>query len=89
MEGAIRNLVGDGKVLNCMCGAFSDKWFDVSKKCGKEAVALQVDELRRRIDLQRSHGGWFRKPARRGRKNGRRNLDRQCLDDERSHPLVR
>jgi aspartate aminotransferase-like enzyme len=43
MEGAIRNLVGAGKVLNCMCGAFSDKWFDVSKKCGKEAVALQVE----------------------------------------------
>ncbi|MDQ3625220.1 MAG: alanine--glyoxylate aminotransferase family protein [Verrucomicrobiota bacterium] len=43
MEGAIRNLVGSGKVLNCMCGAFSDKWFDVAKKCGKDAVALQVE----------------------------------------------
>jgi aspartate aminotransferase-like enzyme len=43
MEGAVRNLAGSGKVLNCMCGAFSDKWFDVSKKCGKEAVALQVE----------------------------------------------
>jgi aspartate aminotransferase-like enzyme len=42
MEGAIRNLVSK-KVLNCMCGAFSDKWFDVSKKCGKQAEALQVD----------------------------------------------
>jgi aspartate aminotransferase-like enzyme len=42
MEGAIRNLVAK-KVLNCMCGAFSDKWFDVSKKCGKEADALQVE----------------------------------------------
>ncbi len=41
MEGAIRNLVTK-KVLNCMCGAFSDKWFDVSKRCGKEAEALQV-----------------------------------------------
>jgi aspartate aminotransferase-like enzyme len=41
MEGAIRNLVSR-KVLNCMCGAFSDKWFDVSKKCGREAEALQV-----------------------------------------------
>ena len=41
MEGSIRNLVHK-KVLNCMCGAFSDKWFDVSKKCGKEAEALQV-----------------------------------------------
>ncbi len=43
MEGSVRNLVGTGKVLNCMCGAFSDKWLDVSKKCGKEAVALQVE----------------------------------------------
>src|ERR1019366_3885055 len=25
-----------------MCGAFSDKWFDVSKRCGKDAEALQV-----------------------------------------------
>jgi aspartate aminotransferase-like enzyme len=41
MEGAIRNLVSR-KVLNCMCGAFSDKWFDVSKRCGKEAAALQA-----------------------------------------------
>ena len=41
MEGAVRNLVHK-KVLNCMCGAFSDKWFDVSKKCGKQAEALQV-----------------------------------------------
>jgi len=42
MEGAIRNLVAK-KVLNCMCGAFSDKWFDVSKRCGKQAEALQVE----------------------------------------------
>jgi aspartate aminotransferase-like enzyme len=42
MEGAVRNLVGR-KVLNCMKGAFSDKWFDVSKKCGKDAEALQVE----------------------------------------------
>lgn len=42
MEGALRNLVAR-KVLNCMCGAFSDKWFDVSKRCGKEAEALQVE----------------------------------------------
>jgi aspartate aminotransferase-like enzyme len=41
MEGAVRNLVRK-RVLNCMCGAFSDKWFDVSKRCGKEAEALQV-----------------------------------------------
>ncbi|HXG46793.1 MAG TPA: aminotransferase class V-fold PLP-dependent enzyme, partial [Methylomirabilota bacterium] len=41
MEGALRNLATK-KVLNCMCGAFSDKWFDVAKKCGLEAEALQV-----------------------------------------------
>jgi aspartate aminotransferase-like enzyme len=41
MEGAIRNLVTK-KVLNCMKGAFSDKWLDVSKRCGKDAEALQV-----------------------------------------------
>ena len=38
MEGALRNLV-QKRVLNCMCGAFSDKWLDVSKRCGKEAEA--------------------------------------------------
>ena len=42
MEGAIRNLV-QKRVLNCMCGAFSDKWLDVSKRCGKEADGLQVE----------------------------------------------
>ena len=43
MEGSIRNLAGTGKVLNCMCGAFSDKWLDVSKRCGKVAEGLQVE----------------------------------------------
>src|SRR3981081_2974660 len=42
MEGALRNLVSK-RVLTCMCGAFSDKWLDVSRRCGKEAEALQVD----------------------------------------------
>src|ERR1700679_2896300 len=42
MEGAIRNLVSK-KVLNCMCGAFSDKWLDVSKRCGVDADGLQVE----------------------------------------------
>lgn len=41
MEGAIRNLVAK-KVLNCMCGAFSDKWLDVSQRCGKQVEGLQV-----------------------------------------------
>lgn len=42
MEAAVRNLVNK-KVLNCCCGAFSDKWFDVSKRCGKAADELKVD----------------------------------------------
>ena len=42
MEGAIRNLTSK-HVLNCMCGAFSDKWFDVSKRCGKEATGLRFE----------------------------------------------
>jgi aspartate aminotransferase-like enzyme len=42
MEGSLRNLVSK-KVLNCCCGAFSDKWFDVAKKCGKQAEAYQVE----------------------------------------------
>lgn len=42
MEGAIRNLVAK-KVLNCMCGAFSDKWLDVSQRCGKQAEGLKAE----------------------------------------------
>src|SRR5437016_7101189 len=42
MEASIRNLVDRG-VLCCMCGAFSDKWFDVAKRCGKSAEPLQVE----------------------------------------------
>ena len=61
MEGAIRNLV-PRKVLNCMCGAFSDKWFDVSKRCGKAAEALQVNWgdpiLPEMIDERLSGGGF-------------------------------
>jgi aspartate aminotransferase-like enzyme len=42
MEASIRNLVDRG-VLCCMCGAFSDKWFEVATRCGKNAEPLQVD----------------------------------------------
>ena len=42
MEAAIRNLVSR-RAVNCMCGAFSDKWLDVSRRCGKDAEPLQVD----------------------------------------------
>jgi aspartate aminotransferase-like enzyme len=56
MEGAVRNLVRK-RVLNCMCGAFSDKWLDVSKRCGKEAEALQVPGVRPSAP-NRSRPGW-------------------------------
>src|SRR6201986_3822655 len=42
MEGALRNLVTQ-KVLNCMCGAFSDKWLGVSQRGGRQAEGLKVD----------------------------------------------
>jgi aspartate aminotransferase-like enzyme len=42
MEASIRNLVNRG-VLCCMCGAFSDKWLDVARRCGKNSEPLQVD----------------------------------------------
>src|SRR5258706_15010619 len=42
MEASVRNLVAK-KVLNCCCGAFSDKWLDVSQRCGKQAEALKVE----------------------------------------------
>jgi aspartate aminotransferase-like enzyme len=42
MEAAIRNLATRG-VLCCMCGAFSDKWLDVARRCGKTAEPLQVE----------------------------------------------
>ena len=42
MEGALRNLARK-KVLCLCCGAFSDKWLDVAKKCGLEADSVQVE----------------------------------------------
>ena len=42
MEGALRNVVKK-RALNCMSGAFSDKWYGVSKRCGKNATALRFD----------------------------------------------
>lgn len=42
MEASLRNLVRK-KVLTLCCGAFSDKWFDVAKKCGFEADKIQVE----------------------------------------------
>ena len=42
MEAAVRNLTRT-RVLNCMNGAFADKWHDVSVAVGKPADKLQVD----------------------------------------------
>jgi aspartate aminotransferase-like enzyme len=42
MEGAVRN-VTKKKVLNCMNGAFSDKWNDVALRCGFAAGALKFE----------------------------------------------
>lgn len=42
MEGSIRNVVAK-KVLNVCSGAFSDKWLDVSLRCGKPAEALEYE----------------------------------------------
>ncbi|MSU69019.1 MAG: alanine--glyoxylate aminotransferase family protein [Opitutaceae bacterium] len=42
MEGSLRNVVKK-KVLVCMNGAFSDKWYDVAIRCGKQATALKFE----------------------------------------------
>ena len=42
MEGAVRNLVGK-RCANFCNGAFSDKWHDVTRRCGKEADAFKVE----------------------------------------------
>jgi len=42
MEGSVRNVVKK-KVLNCMNGAFSDKWNDVALRCGRAATALKFE----------------------------------------------
>ncbi|HEU0265336.1 MAG TPA: alanine--glyoxylate aminotransferase family protein [Geobacterales bacterium] len=42
MEGAVRNLV-QKRCANFCNGAFSDKWHDVTRRCGKEADAIRVE----------------------------------------------
>jgi len=58
MEGAIRNLVHK-KVLNCMCGAFSDKWLDVPKMRqagGRAASGLGFAHPREAVDKKLATG---------------------------------
>jgi aspartate aminotransferase-like enzyme len=42
MEGALRNVV-TGKILHTVNGAFSDRWFKISKACGKQASSIAVE----------------------------------------------
>ncbi len=43
-EASIRNCVApDEKVLCTCCGAFSDKWADVAKSCGRKVDVLKVE----------------------------------------------
>ncbi|MHC4122592.1 MAG: pyridoxal-phosphate-dependent aminotransferase family protein [Planctomycetota bacterium] len=43
-EAAVRNCVDfDETVLCTMCGAFSDKWSDVAKSCGRKVEELKVE----------------------------------------------
>lgn len=43
-EAAIRNCIApDETVLAACCGAFSDKWAEVAKSCGREVEELKVD----------------------------------------------
>jgi len=42
MEGAVRNLVGK-RCANFCNGAFSDKWHDVTLRCGKQADPFKVE----------------------------------------------
>jgi aspartate aminotransferase-like enzyme len=63
MEASIRNLVRPGKkVLCCMNGAFSDKWFDVAISNGLSAEKLQVEWgqpiLPEAVDAKLKQGGF-------------------------------
>ncbi|MEO0289992.1 MAG: alanine--glyoxylate aminotransferase family protein [candidate division WOR-3 bacterium] len=42
MEGSIRNLV-KRSLLSTVCGAFSQRWMDIAKRCGKEVDVIEVD----------------------------------------------
>ena len=58
MEGSLRNVV-QKKVLNCMNGAFSDKWNDVALRDAKQATALKF-EWGQPVDpeaVRREHAG--------------------------------
>jgi aspartate aminotransferase-like enzyme len=61
MEGALRNVV-TGKILHTVNGAFSDRWFKISKACGKQASSLAVEWGKavrpEMIDAELAKGGY-------------------------------
>jgi aspartate aminotransferase-like enzyme len=61
MEGALRNVV-TGKILHTVNGAFSDRWFKISKACGKQANSIAVEWGKaikpEMIDAELSRGGY-------------------------------
>ena len=42
MEACMRNLVRK-KSLHLVCGAFSDRWFEIAKECGREPIKIEVE----------------------------------------------
>lgn len=42
MEGCIRNLVKK-KSLHLVCGAFSDRWYEIARECGREPIKIEVE----------------------------------------------
>lgn len=42
MEACIRNLVKK-KSLHLCCGAFSERWFEIAKECGREPIKIEVE----------------------------------------------
>jgi aspartate aminotransferase-like enzyme len=42
MEACVRNLVRK-KSLHLVCGAFSERWFEIAKECGREPVKVEVE----------------------------------------------
>jgi aspartate aminotransferase-like enzyme/uncharacterized protein (DUF1015 family) len=42
MEGCVRNLVRK-KSLHLCCGAFSERWYEIARECGREPVKIEVE----------------------------------------------
>ncbi|HZU96323.1 MAG TPA: alanine--glyoxylate aminotransferase family protein [Planctomycetota bacterium] len=42
MEACIRNLVRK-RSLHLVCGAFSERWFEIAKECGREPIKIEVE----------------------------------------------